>query len=302
VLIHSSPGHLIHHRRPPLYLFSPRHNSTPHLQPSNALHRAPSRFTLACSPALLLCVSTPVSLLLCHPSILFPLFFDPLCASRHSTLLNDYRSVATCVHVATRPQVRKSLSVIRIRRLIDSPAFKPQCARRPLALSPPSNPAFCTQALFHQLHAFYSNYSTTHSRAAYANLPRISTKPYCPSSTPVLLGRRHHIPCKPQAQQRALPLFIKSRARFLLPIPQRTLMAAKDNYSVPFGASPSLWLPSCAFPSHSLSLSSHRLIYVPSSLPCWCDNLGSLSCNTILTPLTILYSSRWSPNSCAANI
>jgi hypothetical protein len=126
----------------------------------------------------------------------------------------------------------------------------------------------------------------------YANLPRISTKPYCPSSTPVLLGRRHHIPCKSQAQRHALPLFIKSRARFLLSIPQHTLMAAKDDYSVPFGA----------FPSHSLSLSSHRLIYVRSSLPCWCDNLGSLSCNTILTPLTILYRSRWSPNSCAANI
>jgi hypothetical protein len=86
----------------------------------------------------------------------------------------------------------------------------------------------------------------------YPNFPRITTNPCCSSST-----RRRHIPCKSQPQQRALPLFIKSRARILLPIPQRTLMAAKEDYSIPFGAFPSLWLPSRAFPSHSLSLSSH---------------------------------------------
>jgi hypothetical protein len=136
----------------------------------------------------------------------------------------------------------------------------------------------------------------------YAKFPTISTKPYCPSSTPVLLGRRHHILCKSQPQQRALPLFIKSRARFLLPIPQRTLMTAKDDYSVPLGVSPSLWLSGCAFPSHSLSLSSRPPIYTRSSIPCWCDNLGSLSRITILIPLTIFYHSRCSPNSCAANI
>src|SRR5207248_1178490 len=45
-----------------------------------------------------------------------------------------------------------------------------------------------------------------------------------------------------------------------------------------------------------------HLIYTPYFLPCWCDNLGTFSRITILTPLTMLYHSRWRPNSCAANI
>ncbi|KAJ7861303.1 hypothetical protein B0H13DRAFT_2355195 [Mycena leptocephala] len=59
----------------------------------------------------------------------------------------------------------------------------------------------------------------------------------------------------------------------------RALRLAKDDYSVPFGAFSSLWLPSCAFPSHSLSSSSHRLIYAssfPAGATTWVLSLALL--------------------------
>jgi hypothetical protein len=121
----------------------------------------------------------------------------------------------------------------------------------------------------------------------------------------------------------ALPLPLLSSAAGTISLVNRNLNNAHCRSSskvghASFSPSPSahLWQPRTTTASHSgrlrlfgsqaahfpVILCLFHLIYTPSLIPCWCDNLGSLSRITILTPLTILYHSRGSPNSCAANI